>query len=266
MTIVFKHKGEQLSFGAMYELESPFVKYCLFVLEDADTGDKIEMKVLPGQLKSGDVEEAKGLEPLVGRIIYKVDSYLREKIPFHDLLGWDKDVCWNWSGSFSEDYLEPLVVELKDFEKEELSLEVDPGESNKKGRISFQYIVKSKSRKSGKKTVDENVSLSKVGLLEKAFAVFDIKEIKQELERVSREEGRAGRIAFLSAISRLGDDSDFSLLHDFAKAKFAHAISARHNHDITDEAAALEVIKGMKLFLSKDVDLLSGISVHDTIY
>ncbi|XKE44217.1 hypothetical protein LG302_12595 [Halomonas organivorans] len=265
MTVVFKHKGEQLSFGAMYELESPFVKYCLFILEDADTGEEVEMKVLPSQLKSGDIEEAKGLEPLVGKIVYNVDSYLRGKIPFNDLLGWDKDVCWNWSGSFSGDDLDPLIIELKDLDKDEISLEVDQGE-NKRGKISYQYVIKSKSRKSGKKTVSENVKLSKVGLSESAFAVFDVKAIKEELERVSREEGRAGRAAFLSAINRLGGDSDFSLLHDFAKAKFAHAISARHQHEIIDEDKAIEIIKDMKLYLSEDADLLYGISIHDTIY
>jgi len=265
MTVVFKHKGEQLSFGGMYELKSPFVKYCHFILEGVDADEKVEMKVLPSQLKSGDIEEAKGLEPLVGKIIFKVDEYLKEKIPFHELLGWDKDIVWNWPGSFSGGSLDPLVIDLEDLEKGELSLEVDHGEK-KRGSISFQYIVKAKSRKSGKKTVNENVSLSKVGLSEKAFAVFDIKAIKEELERVSREEGRAGRAAFLSAINRLGGDSDFSLLHDFGKAKFAHAISARHEHAVTDEDRAAEIIKGMKLFVSEDDDLLFGISIHDILY
>ncbi|MBZ0331671.1 hypothetical protein KZO25_15245 [Halomonas sp. ANAO-440] len=262
MTVVFKYKGEELSFGYLYELESPFVKYCEFVLKDLQNDEEIEMKVLPGQLNNADIEEAKGLEPLIGRILYKIDCHLRKEVSFDDFLGWDKELCWNWVGGFSEDDMSPLVMDLHEEHQDVITLAVVGNPSD----VRFSYTVKSKSRKSGKKTVPKNVSLSTIGLEEKAIVFFDANAIKDELEKTASGEGKEGKAAFLQAMGRLQKSSDFHLLHDFAKAKFAHALSKRFRHEIQDPDEAYGIIKDMKIFVSNDITDLDGVSLHDMLY
>jgi len=264
MSVIFKFKDEYISFDSFYGYDKTFIKHFKIEVEDIATGKKKKMQIFPEQLTSAEVSNTKGLETFISDFIYKIDEKLRKEVGFFEFLGWEKEVEWYWSSSYSEELDNPLIIDLESCTENEISIETKNFLKQPLSRLEFEYLKKESGRV-GKKKIQVQLPLSEILFKERMLAIFKVDAIREELQRISLEEGNTGRKAFLDAMKMLDNNHEINLLHDVAKNRFAKLISRKFDHTISTKEEAYEKIKNYKLFLGDnqfDCDLISIDELH----